>query len=99
MIFLQKLPCTYLYYFFFSSSYKACCEFLKNNNFLGVIRAHEAQDLGHKMYRSTKKGFPALITIFSAPNYCDAFNNKVKLINAIADIYQCITNSFYPLLK
>lgn len=29
------------------------------------------------MYRKTKAtGFPAVITIFSAPNYLDVYNNK-----------------------
>lgn len=30
----------------FFYTYKACCEFLKNNNLLSIIRAHEAQDAG-----------------------------------------------------
>ena len=31
------------------------------------------------MYRKTKTtGFPSLITIFSAPNYLDVYNNKGK---------------------
>ena len=27
-------------------SYTACCEFLRRNNLLSIIRAHEAQDAG-----------------------------------------------------
>jgi serine/threonine-protein phosphatase 2B catalytic subunit len=60
-------------YFF---SYRAALEFLDRNNLLSVIRAHEAQDLGYKMFRKSPKGFPSVITLFSAPNYLDAYNNK-----------------------
>lgn len=61
-------------------SYAACCDFLQNNNLLSIIRAHEAQDAGYRMYRKSQTtGFPSLITIFSAPNYLDVYNNKVRL--------------------
>ena len=60
-----------------TTSYNACCEFLQRNSMLSIIRAHEAQDAGYKMYRkSSTTGFPSLITIFSAPNYLDVYGNK-----------------------
>lgn len=59
-------------------SYKACCKFLEKNNLFCIIRAHEAMEDGYKMYRtSMKNGFPTLVTLFSAPNYLDVYNNKV----------------------
>uniref|UniRef100_A0A8C8JVM0 protein-serine/threonine phosphatase n=1 Tax=Oncorhynchus tshawytscha TaxID=74940 RepID=A0A8C8JVM0_ONCTS len=65
-------------YFF---SYPAVCDFLINNNLLSVIRAHEAQDAGYRMYRKSQTtGFPSLITIFSAPNYLDVYNNKAAVL-------------------
>uniref|UniRef100_H3DNF1 Serine/threonine-protein phosphatase n=1 Tax=Tetraodon nigroviridis TaxID=99883 RepID=H3DNF1_TETNG len=65
-------------YFF---SYAAVCDFLLNNNLLSVIRAHEAQDAGYRMYRKSQTtGFPSLITIFSAPNYLDVYNNKAAVL-------------------
>ncbi|KAK1892268.1 Serine/threonine-protein phosphatase 2B catalytic subunit gamma isoform [Dissostichus eleginoides] len=65
-------------YFF---SYTAVCDFLVNNNLLSVIRAHEAQDAGYRMYRKSQTtGFPSLITIFSAPNYLDVYNNKAAVL-------------------
>uniref|UniRef100_A0A8D3B633 Serine/threonine-protein phosphatase n=1 Tax=Scophthalmus maximus TaxID=52904 RepID=A0A8D3B633_SCOMX len=65
-------------YFF---SYSAVCDFLVNNNLLSVIRAHEAQDAGYRMYRKSQTtGFPSLITIFSAPNYLDVYNNKAAVL-------------------
>lgn len=32
------------------------------------------------MYKKSKAGFPALMTIFSAPNYLDMYNNKAAVI-------------------
>nr|GAT58148.1 predicted protein [Mycena chlorophos] len=65
-------------YFF---TYAATCAFLDRNNLLSVIRAHEAQDSGYRMYRKTRTtGFPSLMTIFSAPNYLDMYNNKAAVI-------------------
>eukprot|EP01015_Nassula_variabilis_P026016 TRINITY_DN514_c0_g1_i8.p1 TRINITY_DN514_c0_g1~~TRINITY_DN514_c0_g1_i8.p1 ORF type:complete len:262 (+),score=36.54 TRINITY_DN514_c0_g1_i8:56-841(+) len=56
-------------------------KFLDQNNLLSVIRAHEAQVDGYKMHRwSGSSEFPAVITIFSAPNYCDVYNNKAAVI-------------------
>jgi diadenosine tetraphosphatase ApaH/serine/threonine PP2A family protein phosphatase len=50
--------------------YKAACDFLERNNLLSIIRAHEAQDSGYRMYRKTKTtGFPSVMTLFSAPDY------------------------------
>uniref|UniRef100_A0A8D3CDB2 protein-serine/threonine phosphatase n=1 Tax=Scophthalmus maximus TaxID=52904 RepID=A0A8D3CDB2_SCOMX len=67
--------CSYFY------SYPAVCDFLMNNNLLSVIRAHEAQDAGYRMYRKSQTtGFPSLITIFSAPNYLDVYNNKAAVL-------------------
>jgi len=67
--------CSYFY------SYAACCDFLQQNNLLSIIRAHEAQDAGYRMYRKSQTtGFPSLITIFSAPNYLDVYNNKAAVL-------------------
>jgi len=65
----------------FFYSYAACCEFLQNNQLLSIIRAHEAQDAGYRMYKkSSQTAFPSLITIFSAPNYLDVYNNKAAIL-------------------
>ncbi|EOR01617.1 Serine/threonine-protein phosphatase 2B catalytic subunit [Wallemia ichthyophaga EXF-994] len=65
-------------YFF---TYTAACQFLERNNLLSIIRAHEAQDAGYRMYRKTKTtGFPSVMTIFSAPNYLDVYNNKAAVL-------------------
>lgn len=78
--------CSYFY------SYTACCQFLHNNHLLSLIRAHEAQDAGYRMYKKdSATGFPSLITMFSAPNYLDVYNNKaaiLKYANNVINIRQ-----------
>lgn len=65
--------------YFFNSA--AVNTFLKRNKLLTVIRAHEAQLEGYKMHTWNGPGeFPVVITIFSAPNYCDVYNNKGAII-------------------
>ncbi|TPX37087.1 hypothetical protein SmJEL517_g01091 [Synchytrium microbalum] len=67
--------CSYYY------TYNACCAFLAKNKLLSIIRAHEAQDVGYKMYKEVAStGFPSLITLFSAPNYLDVYNNKAAVL-------------------
>jgi len=44
-------------------SFNAVCKFLQENNLLSMIRAHEAQDQGYKMFRrNAATGFPRYYT-------------------------------------
>ncbi|RLN88979.1 hypothetical protein BBJ28_00016948 [Nothophytophthora sp. Chile5] len=67
----------------------ATFEFLETNDLLSVVRAHECEDEGY-MFHFNSEGFekldkrvdrtmPPLITVFSAPNYCDSYGNVVRL--------------------
>ncbi|KAG0462922.1 hypothetical protein HPP92_021398 [Vanilla planifolia] len=49
--------------------------FLQENNLDLVIRSHEVKDEGYEIEHDGK-----LITVFSAPNYCDQMGNKGALI-------------------
>jgi len=73
-------------------TYEATMKFLNKNNLLSLIRAHEAQIEGYKMHKTCQStGFPSVITIFSAPNYCDVYNNKgaiLKFHNTTLNIQQ-----------
>ncbi|KAJ3102119.1 3',5'-cyclic-nucleotide phosphodiesterase (PDEase) (3':5'-CNP) [Phlyctochytrium planicorne] len=81
-------------YFF---SYHAACAFLERNNLLSIIRAHEAQDAGYRMYRKTKTtGFPSVITIFSAPNYLDVYNNKAAVLKYENNVMNIRQFNFTP---
>lgn len=63
----------------YSFSYLAVMKFLTRTKLLCIIRGHEAQNEGYLFYKSLKKcEFPSLISIFSAPNYCDVYGNKGK---------------------
>ncbi|EZG59027.1 serine/threonine-protein phosphatase, partial [Gregarina niphandrodes] len=65
-------------YFF---TFAAAKQFLDKNDLLSIIRAHEAQLDGYKMHKADKvTHFPTVITIFSAPNYCDCYNNKGAIL-------------------
>ena len=72
---------------------KAAIPFLNRNNYLTVIRGHEAQLEGFKMSQwNTQVDLPSVITVFSAPNYCDVYNNKgafIKFVDNSINIQQC----------
>ena len=72
---------------------RAANYFLNKNNYISIIRAHESQLDGYKFYKWNKKNadFPTVITVFSAPNYCDVYNNKaaiVKIRNSMINVKQ-----------
>ena len=66
--------------------------FLEKTKCMSIIPAHEAQAEGFKMYRwNGVNCFPVLITVFSAPNYCDVYKNRgavLKMKNNQIDIQQ-----------
>ncbi|CAF4119211.1 unnamed protein product, partial [Rotaria sp. Silwood2] len=65
------------YYF----SYYACRDFLLRNNLLSIIRGHEVQKNGVRFFRkSSRTKFPVLISLFSAPNYCDTYDNTAAIL-------------------
>lgn len=46
-----------------------------------IVRAHQVQIDGYKMHRwDGSSSFPYVITIFSAPNYCDYYSNKASVL-------------------
>lgn len=65
----------------FNFGAKSLIPFLAESNLISVIRAHEVQMEGFKFYKWNKKvDFPSCITLFSAANYCDVYNNKGAII-------------------
>ena len=61
--------------------YEPIKKLLKENNILSVIRAHQVQDSGYKFHKwSGEANFPSVITVFSAPKYARAYNNKGAVI-------------------
>lgn len=75
--------------------------FLKKNHLTAIIRAHEVQYNGYKMHFVNQQSqIPRVITIFSAPNYCDVYKNKgacLKFDNELLNIRQfvCSPHPYY----
>ena len=100
---LSSSPLLYIYlfltplHFTSTSSVEAVKRFLKDNKLTSIIRAHEAQVDGYKMQMVNKSsGIPRVITIFSAPNYCDVYKNKaacLKFDNNVLNIKQFIDSA------
>lgn len=75
--------CGYLF------GYLGVVEFLEQNNLVCIVRAHEVQKEGfllHKFGRDDLPG-PLVITVFSAPNYCDMYENLAAFIDFQDDGY------------
>eukprot|EP00753_Platysulcus_tardus_P002760 PLAT11870.1.p1 GENE.PLAT11870.1~~PLAT11870.1.p1 ORF type:complete len:528 (+),score=256.63 PLAT11870.1:63-1646(+) len=89
----EKRGCSYLY------GYRGVCQFLDNNGLLSIIRAHEAQLDGYRLHRE-HSGFPSVITVFSAPNYCDVYNNRGAVLELNLDEvhvkqFECVPHPYY----
>ncbi len=59
---------------------EATSKLLQDNELVSIIRAHEAQPDGFKLHEWSISPVPPVVTIFSAPNYCDIYNNKAAII-------------------
>jgi diadenosine tetraphosphatase ApaH/serine/threonine PP2A family protein phosphatase len=61
--------------------YAAAKEFIDRNNLTAIIRAHEVQRAGYGLNKFQKPTPETLvITVFSAPNYCDFYANKAAVM-------------------
>jgi len=62
--------------------YSAAIQFLEENNLVSIIRAHEVQKGGYYLHHFLKndREHPPVITVFSAPNYCDMYNNMAAVM-------------------
>jgi len=74
----------------------AVTTFLRKNQLTAIIRAHEAQFDGYKMQMINEQTqIPRVITIFSAPNYCDVYKNKgacLKFDDELLNIRQFVSS-------
>ncbi len=54
---------------------QAVYDFLTDNEFVTLIRAHEVQKDGHRphRFRNAARPVPMVLTLFSAPNYCGSY--------------------------
>jgi len=56
-------------------------QFLKDNNLDMIVRSHEVKEEGYLVEAGGK-----LVTVFSAPNYCDSVGNKGAVITFDSDM-------------
>lgn len=69
--------CSYVF------SHAAACHFLRENDLKCIIRAHEVQEEGFRMFRKVRDtGLPSVLCIFSAPNYCE-YDNKAAILQIV----------------
>ena len=67
--------------------HRATNTFLAKNNFITLIRGHEVQQFGiaEHYFGVGSSDFPKCITLFSAPNYCEIYNNKAAYLKLLKD--------------
>jgi serine/threonine-protein phosphatase 2B catalytic subunit len=71
----KERECSYLF------GKKPTKKLLDTHNLMSIVRAHQVQIEGYKMHRwDGESSFPYVITLFSAPNYCDYYSNKAAVL-------------------
>lgn len=74
--------CSYFY------TFNAVKEFLEVNNLWSIVRGHEVQENGYTLFKEYRDGIPSVITIFSAPNYCDVYRNRAAFLKFNGENFQ-----------
>ena len=61
---------------------QAISDFLEENDLELLIRGHQVQDDGcmYHYFMEDDRDVPYCITVFSAPNYCDSYNNRAAFL-------------------
>jgi len=75
---------------------KATRKFLKHNKLCTIIRGHQVQQDGYfEHFSRTDQAFAIapVLTVFSAPNYCDQYGNRGAFIQVQADRF--VVQQFY----
>eukprot|EP01104_Vermistella_antarctica_P019619 TRINITY_DN777_c0_g1_i1.p1 TRINITY_DN777_c0_g1~~TRINITY_DN777_c0_g1_i1.p1 ORF type:complete len:666 (+),score=151.32 TRINITY_DN777_c0_g1_i1:299-2296(+) len=69
---------------------KAVEEFLQKNGLSCIVRAHEVQRFGfhEHRFRDHERDLAMVITVFSAPNYCDTYQNRSAFLRITHEEYQ-----------
>jgi len=62
--------------------YPAVCKFLTENGITGIFRGHQQKQTGIQQHKfGPEVEFPAVTTVFSAPNYCDKSQNTGGVVS------------------
>ncbi len=65
----------------YSFSKEVVWRFLQENDLDLIVRAHQVVDEGYQFFADKK-----LVTIFSAPNYCNEFDNNGTMLKIDTDL-------------
>jgi len=73
-------------------------KFLDRNNLVMLIRAHEVQKFGYTEHRFKDQSleYPPVISLFSAPNYCDMYENRAAVMLISNEGYDFIQSAEVP---
>ena len=81
----------------FKFGYAAISKFLENNHLITLIRAHQVVSEGAKEhFFLSKSDFPLVVTVFSAPNYCDMYGNKGAVMLITEDDFDYVQFDAVP---
>eukprot|EP00727_Mastigamoeba_balamuthi_P009331 m51a1_g502 hypothetical protein (729) ;mRNA; f:281034-283727 len=71
--------CSYVY------GYAAVLPFCRDNGIATLVRGHEVQKEGYALHRMTlaqeQRAVPLAMTVFTAPNYCDTYQNTAAVLH------------------
>jgi len=71
--------------------------FIRSNKIKSIIRGHSVEKNGYYMhFQKTKRHFPKVITVFSAPDYCDIYNNDGALVEISDGLVDVLTFKSSP---
>ncbi|ELP84807.1 serine/threonine protein phosphatase 2B catalytic subunit, putative, partial [Entamoeba invadens IP1] len=84
----------------YSYGFSAVRRFLVKNDMVCIVRGHEVQKSGCKMNFEGCSSSPVTITIFSAPNYCDVYDNDAAVLMITNEelsflSYSCVAHPFW----
>lgn len=71
--------------------YNPIYDFLEFNNLSFIVRAHQVEEKGYRELHFSQappgRTHPMVITLFSAPNYCDSYENMAAYLSIGKDEY------------
>eukprot|EP00727_Mastigamoeba_balamuthi_P001451 m51a1_g11302 putative serine threonine protein phosphatase 2b catalytic (520) ;mRNA; r:71032-73204 len=68
---------------------RAISKFLRENNLCCIIRGHQVQNEGYLEHFLTDDApIAPVLTVFSAPNYCDQYGNKGAFLHVYRDRFE-----------
>eukprot|EP01122_Echinamoeba_exundans_P011238 TRINITY_DN4402_c0_g1_i2.p1 TRINITY_DN4402_c0_g1~~TRINITY_DN4402_c0_g1_i2.p1 ORF type:complete len:797 (+),score=246.92 TRINITY_DN4402_c0_g1_i2:221-2611(+) len=74
--------------------YNPLIDFLEENKLTSIIRAHQVKETGYEEHKFSQtppeRQHPLCITVFSAPNYCDSYQNTAAYLEINDEEYNFV---------